>query len=130
VTGVQTCALPISVHLQACLEAFFASGAACAVSVTEAEHHPLKFLVADGGHVRAVDPVAFEQPRQRLPLALRPTGAIYVMARRLFAAEMRFLVPPALGFPMSQEESIDIDSPLDLLLAEQVLSRRLHPCPS
>jgi CMP-N,N'-diacetyllegionaminic acid synthase len=112
-------------HLRDCLEAFFASQAACAISVSKEEHHPYKdFLIREG----LLEPLfAGQNPemvRQTLPEVYRQNGAIYLLPSELFLASRMFYNPPALAYIMDPEDSIDIDTEVDLLLAELIMARR------
>lgn len=106
-------------HVEACLEAFFASRAASAISVTEIAHHPYKgFLIEDGWLRPLFDSDSLERQRQLLPKAYRQNGAIYVVPTQTFLRRNTFFIPPALAFVMPPEVSIDIDSELDFMLGE------------
>jgi len=93
-------------------------------------HHParMKFLDDD----RLVDPPFVEdvenQPRQELPRMVIRNGAVYltrthVLRGRTFKGEdARALVMPA-------ERSVNIDVPMDLLLARTLVAEGLMPVP-
>lgn len=109
-------------HLERCLEAWFASGRPCAISVTEAEHHPYKcFLLENGDLAPLRDSENLDQPRQSLPPAYRQNGAIYLLKTAEFLSSNSFFIAPALPFVMSRQESIDIDTEHDLRLAEEIM---------
>ena len=110
-------------HLQECLEAFGRSTAACAVSVCECEHHPLKALVEREGSWQPVAASwdALHQPRQSLGRACRPNGAIYAMAVDELLRRRCFVFEPMLPFFMSEADSIDIDTAADLARAAAAL---------
>jgi N-acylneuraminate cytidylyltransferase/CMP-N,N'-diacetyllegionaminic acid synthase len=112
-------------HIQACLEAFFASTAACAISVTREEHHPYKdFIVQDGFLEQFFAGQNPELVRQKLPEVYRQNGAIYLMSSELFLSKMVFYIPPALAFIMDQEDGIDVDTEVDFLLSELIMAKR------
>ena len=122
-----TSPLRTSRHIQQCLQAFLASSAACAISVTETEHHPYKDFNLDQGFLHPLFGAEYlSQPRQRLPAVYRQNGAIYVMKSRAFLEHNGFFVEPALPYIMENKDSIDIDSGFDLLVAELLLKSRLH----
>jgi len=56
--------------------------------------------------------------RQSLPEVYILNGALYVIKRTVFIKERTFIPPKTLGFIMPRERSIDIDSEMDLKLAE------------
>jgi CMP-N,N'-diacetyllegionaminic acid synthase len=63
--------------------------------------------------------------RQDAPRCYDLNGSIYVIDRARFARDPRSLYPDSRLYEMSAENSVDIDSELDFLLAEAVLARRL-----
>lgn len=118
-----TSPLRTAAHVEACLAAFHAAGASSAIAVTEAEHHPYKAMRIAGGLLEPLfDAATLEGPRQSLPAAYRQTGAIYVVDTRRFLETNSFYVRPCLPFLMPAEASVDIDTPLDLALAELLLA--------
>jgi len=97
------------------------------ISVTRLEEpHPEKAKRIDGGWLRPYLPgAASERPRQELPAAWRLNGVLYLV-RRAEIAERHTLVPTAaLPLVLPAERSLNIDQPLDLLLAELLLERGL-----
>lgn len=111
-------------HLEKCLSGYLHSGMKSAVSITEAEHHPWKMLISG---VHGLQPLkdyqSLESPRQLLPKAYRINGAIYCMSSALFLEKRSFYIEPAYTYPMSQLESIDIDSEMDLIILEMILQK-------
>lgn len=113
-------------HLEECIRKFLDSGMACAVSITEAEHHPWKTLLADSDGLKPLrDFMSLESPRQLLPKAYRINGAIYCMASELFLQKKTFCLEPAFYYYMTQRESLDIDSENDLEVLEMELKRNI-----
>lgn len=120
-----TSPLRTSAHVEQCLQAFLASPAACTISVTEAEHHPYKDFTLDHGFLHPLFGAEFlSQARQRLLAVYRQNGAIYAMKSQTFLELNGFFVEPALPYIMENEDSIDIDSSFDLLVAELLLNSR------
>lgn len=120
-----TSPLRTAAHLTACLDAFHKSRAACAISVTDAAHSPYRdFKIEKGFLAPLMGRQWLEKPRQELPAVYQPNGALYVMSSRVFLDALSFFVEPALPFPMRPEDSVDIDTELDLLLAERILENR------
>ncbi|MFZ5761933.1 MAG: cytidylyltransferase domain-containing protein [Thermodesulfobacteriota bacterium] len=111
-------------HVTRCLDGFFSSGAACGISVCEVEHHPHKTLLMgdEGGLTPLKDVASLQAPRQSLPKCFRQNGAIYVLSAEEFLARRAFFAEPVFAFEMSEDESLDIDSPRDLARAEAILS--------
>lgn len=120
-----TSPLRTSKHLRKCLDLYFRSTAASMVSVTEAEHHPFKSYRLQNGLLKPLFGIEhLDQPRQALPRVYRENGAIYVLASHLFLRNKSFFIPPVMPYLMPMEDSIDIDSAVDLFLAEALLKRR------
>jgi CMP-N-acetylneuraminic acid synthetase len=98
------------------------SGKKSAVSITEAEHHPWKMLISGAHGLQPLkDYQSFESPRQLLPKVYRINGAMYCLSSELFLDKMSFYIEPAYTYPMSQLDSLDIDSELDLKFLEFLL---------
>lgn len=109
-------------HLEECIEGFLESGMASAVSITEAEHHPWKMLIAGTNGLKPLrDFQSLESPRQLLPKAYRINGAIYCMDSELFLKKKAFCIEPTFYYHMSQRDSLDIDSEIDLKILEMVV---------
>ncbi len=113
-------------HLEECLSTFLASDAKSAISVCETAHHPYKdFTVEDGALKPLFSEDQLDKPRQSLPPVYRQNGAIYVMGRDDFLNETdNFYLAPVMPYIMSQEDSIDIDTELDMKIAESILLKR------
>lgn len=107
------------------------SGADSVISVVNvAGHHPARMKRIDGD--RLIDPPYAEavenQPRQELePLFIR-NGAIYLTSATVLRTRS-FRGHDARAYIMSAERSINIDAPLDLLIARTVVSEGLVPSP-
>lgn len=120
-----TSPLRTGAHLTQCLEAFLAGGFAASVSVSRSEAHPWKSLLMRDGAVEPVkDWAQLEQPRQALPQACQPNGAIYVVKTERFLKARSFFLQPLTVFEMDAGDSIDIDSERDLADAERALRER------
>jgi len=109
-------------HLECCLQAFWKSGAASAVSVTEFELHPYKgFKYINDELVPLFGREFLTMPRQQLPTAVCHNGAIYLGQTEKFLNEQSFFIEPVFPFLMDKTVSIDIDTAEDLLMAELLL---------
>jgi CMP-N-acetylneuraminic acid synthetase len=95
------------------------------VSVVECEHHPLKTVRIENQRIVPTNEHRFlEASRQDLPRIFRPNGALY-LAPLTVTIQTGSLVPPhAHSLEMSREDSLDIDSANDLMLAQLLLQRR------
>ncbi len=103
------------------------AGVRCVRSVCAAEHHPAwMYTLGPAGELAPLDPVAEATilTRQQLPEVVRPNGAVEVIRADALPESGPLFAPPALGYVMPAERSVDIDSELDLALAELLLGRR------
>lgn len=91
-----TSPLRTSKHIEECLKALFDSRCECAVSVKE----------SDGGNNYIEN------------------GAIYIMKTDLFLERNSFYVSPLIPYPMSDEDSVDIDTIEDFERAEKILKMK------
>ena len=94
------------------------------ISVYEPDHHPLKsFTLNQAGYLQgAVNNEYPFSPRQELPTAYYPNGAIYIVQISRFLHNHSLFQEKTLGFPMSREKSIDIDAAEDIKRAEAYLN--------
>lgn len=112
-------------HLTECIEMFMGSQYRSAISVTEAGHHPFKMLTfKDDKLIPLFGREYLDMPRQLLPEVFRQNGAIYLMSSEVFLKEYAFFADTAMPYLMSEYDSIDIDSEMDLLIAEAVMRNR------
>ena len=99
------------------------TGADSVVSLCLAEHHPYWMKIVVGNRVHPLMEVDDEKypRRQDLPPVYQPNGAIYVTRRKILLEEERLLGANTLAYVMPRERSIDIDTPIDLKLAELIM---------
>lgn len=95
-------------------------GATSAVSLCPAEDHPAwLWTLTDTGRVRpVVENVAPPTRRQDLPPVFRRNGAVYAFRREWFLRTRAFSDDDTVGVVMPMERSVDIDTEIDLALAE------------
>jgi CMP-N,N'-diacetyllegionaminic acid synthase len=100
-------------------------GVDAVVSVTPARQHPLwmKQLDDRGLLVPFVD-APLPTRRQDLPEVYALNGACYVARCGALIASRTFHLPRTAAYLMPQERSLDIDSEIDLHIAETLLQRR------
>jgi CMP-N-acetylneuraminic acid synthetase len=95
------------------------------VSVCEAEDHPSwMYRLAPGGNLQRLFPGPNVDRRQDLPKVFSLNGAIYFGRTEWLRAQRSFVGEGTIGYPMSVEDSVDIDGPLDWRLAEILLAER------
>lgn len=96
------------------------------VSVTRAETSPYwMFSLNESDKLQPLFEVNWEQnyQRQRLPITYQLNGAVYVVESNYLLREQRLLDDNTLGYVMSAEHSLDIDSMRDFLVAESILKQ-------
>lgn len=113
-------------HVSKAIELFLRSPSAKALfSVTSAENHPYKMFLREKKYLSPLfGKKHLSRNRQELPSIFRQNGAIYIVRLANFLAQNSFYVPPVIPFLMSAEDSVDIDSLLDLKLCEVLLQDR------
>ena len=112
--------------IDACIDLLGHDGCRSVLTVTAVEHHPAKTMTIDGAGV--VQPFTnwpdMEARRQDLAVLYRQNGAVYALAVADFLRESRFIVSPCKAYVMPASQSIDIDTELDLLMAEKLIELR------
>lgn len=112
-------------HIDACVRPLLESRARSAMTVTAVEHHPGKTVTLNDGFVEPFTSDAdMEARRQTMREVYRQNGAVYAIGVADFLREDRFYLRPCQAVVVPQQDSIDIDSEIDLALAEIVLQRR------
>jgi len=105
------------------IELLFSKKAQAVVSVCQAEHHPCKAsTLSESGCMRNfVRPDVKNNNRQMLPTYYRENGAIYLFYCDYLKEKKSFFGDETFAYIMPQERSIDIDSPVDLKVAQILL---------
>jgi CMP-N,N'-diacetyllegionaminic acid synthase len=110
-------------HIAQAVQLWRDSRASAVISVFEPEHHPAKsFRLDEFGMLRGLFSAdAPFSPRQSLPRAFQPNGAVYVFSAEAFLSEKRIPRERLVPLIMGSEESLDIDCVADLSRAESYL---------
>ena len=111
-------------HIAEAVQIWRSRDSAAVVSVFEPDHHPAKaFRLDDDGHLRGLfsDDSPFV-PRQTLPRAYQPNGAVYVFSAEAFLAGGCIPRQHLLPLFMDVRASLDIDTPADLERAAALLA--------
>jgi CMP-N-acetylneuraminic acid synthetase len=117
-------------HIDDAIELLERSGADTVVSVVEVPHRfsPYSVLRLEQGRLTEFwkEPVAFDRfRRQSLPKLYARNGPVVLVSRTAGMAERRsFYGPEVEAYVMSEMDSVDIDVPFDLLVAQAVLAAR------
>lgn len=115
-----------SAHVNSALEMMACGCYRTVVSVCPLERKPENIFEKAGSLKKYIRvPAECFSRRQDMNHLCRINSAIYVIGRNDFLLERRFVLDPVGWIDMSCEESINIDSELDLELAELV-ARRLY----
>lgn len=113
-------------HILGALEALRDDdGAEAVVAVTEPDYPPYWMLTAADGRLQWLFPEgAAVDHRQDLPRAYRPNGSIYAIHVPVLRAQRTFYPRATAPYVMPRESSVNIDSEMDVALAEVLLARR------
>jgi len=103
---------------------FLQTGCGCVVSVCELEHPAHWMYTIQQGQLRPLLPGAAEiKRRQDAPKVYRLNGAVYVTRIDTIMVEHKVIGDNARPYIMPPERSIDIDTELDLQLAELIMEQ-------
>lgn len=118
-----TSPLRLPEDIDATLEKLISSGAESAVTVVQVvQGHPIKVKRLEGDRVLPyVIPEEEGKRRQDFPVAFRRSGAVYAMRRDTIMEKNRLYGDHIVGYETPKERSIDIDEPVDLVVAEYML---------
>ena len=104
------------------IETFYAGGRKAVVSVNEVDDHPILIRTIeqtdDGKRLKPLLQVNSTVRRQDMPPFYRVNGSIYINPIEEINRDTSFNDNP-IPFVMEKDHSIDIDEPIDLLIAEQ-----------
>jgi CMP-N,N'-diacetyllegionaminic acid synthase len=100
---------------------------AAVVSVCQPHHHPylLKIIREDGTLGNLLPASASYSRRQDFPPVYALNGAIYVISVDCLQQEKTFNPKKTVPYIMPPEHSLDIDTPWDLFLAEQIIQGKM-----
>jgi CMP-N,N'-diacetyllegionaminic acid synthase len=117
VTDIDNC-------LQFCLE----QDAPVCVSVKEVNENPYwMFKIKEDNKLQAVMASTAPSRSQDLPVITILNGAVYVAKTDWFLENKTFLCADTIGFKMSREKSLDIDTEEDWQAYENYLKRKIIP---
>lgn len=108
------------VHIKEAFQAFYNNSVSSVISVSASDHHPLKMLIMNEcGKYQPIRSLAdLTSPRQALPKAVSPNGAIYICRTDIFLATHSLFHEDSFFYEMSKEDSIDIDTEKDFAEAQ------------
>ena len=100
------------------------AGRESAVSITPSPKHPaLMYSLSDDQWLEPLHQLDGSHCRQQLPLAYALNGALYLASRASLLRENSFIQEDTVGYVMSAERSVDIDTPLDWQWAEFLMGQ-------
>lgn len=119
------CTNPFKTHLDinACIAKLTSTNADSVIAVTQLEdHHParIKKIVDDKIQDFCV-PELSGRRQDLVPKAYIRNGSIYALSREALLSGLRFGGPNSRPYIMPPERSINIDTPIDLMIAESLL---------
>jgi CMP-N-acetylneuraminic acid synthetase len=110
------------IHIKEAWDKYKKLKASSLISVVEVEHTPFKMLIERDGEVEPLTKWEdLTKPRQELPKAFLPNGAIYISEVDKFLKSKNLFEKPLEMYEMSKKESIDIDTRDDLDLIFQIM---------
>lgn len=111
--------------IDSCIEQLISSGADSVIGVSQVdEYHPARMKkIVDGRLVDFCMPESSGRRQDLLPKAYIRNGSIYALSRSTLYAGRRLGAPNTLPYLMPPERSINIDTPLDLVLAESLYNQ-------
>lgn len=111
--------------IDAAFEHFVESGAKTCVSVCEPDKHPywMVTMAADNTVRHLFPPEQVPTRRQDAPPIFAFNGAIYIAPADYLAAGGEFIAAGTVGYVMPKDRSFDIDTELDLRLADFLLTQ-------
>ena len=120
-----TSPLRIAEDIDACVAPILSGEARSAMTVTEVDQHPGKTVVIEQGLIEPfTNDADMEARRQTMRDVFRQNGAVYAIGARDFIEHDRFYLRPCRGVVVPAGRSVDIDSEIQLMLAELILQRR------
>ena len=121
-----TCPLRTYKHIDESIEKLFKSNGRSLISVVQStSYHPLRMKKIFNGKLFNYIDTGFEdmRPRQDLPKVYIRNGSIYLANIHDILSLSTFSAPDCIAYEMGEDESVNIDSQADLLLAEYYLRK-------
>lgn len=120
-----TCPLRIAADIDGAIQKFLGADCDSVLSVCEAEHPPHWMYTLDGDRMKLLieggEKIA---RRQDAPRVYRINGAVYITRKQIMMVENRVWGDDTRAYIMPWERSIDIDTEIDLKLAELIMKER------
>ena len=113
-------------HIDEALELMIRLQSRNCIAVSEVSEHPSwMFNMTEQGTLEKFEQgIAAAQRRQDLRRLYIPNGAIYIISKNLVEKSKSLILECASAYEMPQALSVDIDSELDLKVAETIMNHR------
>ena len=113
-------------HIDEAIKFFIENFSQAVISVYESLHHPLKSLMIDErGFISGLIKNEYVGiPRQQLPKAYTPNGAIFIIKTETFRKYRTLFPPETMPYFMSKSDSVDVDDMDDLEYAALLMKKR------
>lgn len=121
-----TSPLRTAADIDGCIERCAADKAHCCVSVTEPDKSPywMYHLTNNGCLTPVLEKEKTITRRQNLPVVYALNGAVYVAESQWLLTNKAFLTRETRAYAMPRNRSVDIDSQMDLYIADLLLKQR------
>ena len=122
-----TSPLRTSIHIKESIDLFLSQECDSVVSVVSVGgNHPFRMKRLVGNQlVNYIDQGFWDmRPRQNLPDVYIRNGAIYLIDRDVIINQHQLIGSKCLGYVMSDTESANIDTPIDLMLTELLIKEQ------
>ena len=112
-------------HIDEAIEKVILKKAYSIISVSECEHPPIwsNTLPKDGSMSNFIDHSASKRRSQDHAIFYRLNGAIYIVNTGEFKSKVSLFDKKSFSYVMKQESSIDIDTELDFIIAESIITK-------
>ena len=121
-----TSPLRAGTDIDGAIELAFERSADAVVGVSALDHHPYlaRKILADGSLAEFISTDIQYLCRQNLPPAYSINGAVYVNRCLSLRRDRTFLPPCTFAYVMPPERSLDVDTPQDFFMVEQLLNQQ------
>ena len=122
-----TCPLRTYKHIDESIEKLFKSNGRSLISVVQlTSYHPLRMKKIFNGKLFNYVDTGFEdmRPRQKLPKVYIRNGSIYLANVQDVLSLSTFSAPDCIPYEMGEDESVNIDSEADLLIADYYIKKK------
>jgi N-acylneuraminate cytidylyltransferase/CMP-N,N'-diacetyllegionaminic acid synthase len=120
-----TSPLRIVADIDGAIQKFLEAGCDSVLSVCQAEHPPYWMYTLDGDRMKVLIQGGEKiSHRQDAPSVYRINGAVYVTRKQVIMIENRVWGDDTRAYIMPWERSVDIDTEIDLKLAELLMQER------